>query len=78
MNYETRKRLLMKQYRIQYIIFKISYFINSIIIKLRNRFFPNIIANENRKVEKLLGCKVVTTDDELYGIRPEDCIPKDK
>jgi hypothetical protein len=49
-----------------------------IIIRLRNYFFPRIIAKKNRKIEKLLGVTVVVSDDILHGIKPEDCIPKAK
>jgi hypothetical protein len=45
--------------------------------KLKYFFNPRLKHQLNRKAEKLFGCKLVETKDIFYGIRPEDCIPKD-
>ena len=44
--------------------------------KLKYLLNPGLELKLKRRAEKLLGGKVVETTDTLYGIRPEDCIPK--
>lgn len=55
---------------------KLSWKVYYIKRRLKYFFNPKLKEGINRKTEKLLGVKVVETTDILYGIRPEDCIPK--
>lgn len=44
----------------------------SIIRKIRIKFDKDYVRKENRRIEKLLGVKIITTNDPLHGIRETD------